>query len=216
MSGLHTEQRVRAQRAIDTQRALYRNELRRAAADRVAALAGADAATRRIAQLLPGAVQAGLTIVEVAELTEISRPTIYRMLSDARHAQDLRGLAQQLQDVVAQASSELSRPALPADLATSLQVSLDEVQTMLGQVFGYLATELDGLGPNALTTLVDLLPELGKPEKIILNMVFLQRLPTDDVARSTKFPQTEVLAWAALGLLRLLPELRRHSPAGVY
>src|SRR5690349_5729910 len=114
MSTLHKARRIRAQRAVDTERALYRGELQRAAEDRRRALGEADAATERIAQLLPGAVQAGVPIVELAELTGISRPTIYRMLSDARHAQDLRGLALQLEHAVTQLGEGRAHPVLPA------------------------------------------------------------------------------------------------------
>ena len=214
MSALQKERRIRAQRALDTQRALYRDELNRVAAERNAAFATAEQATARIAQLLPAAVQAGVSIVEVAQVTGISRPTLYRMLADVRQTQDARSLAEQLGHALGRLSAELGRPALPADLAPYLNVSNDELQTMLGHVFTYLAREVDGLGPSALTALVDLLPGLGKPEKIVLNMLLLQRLPATEVARSTRFSPTAVLAWAGLGLLRLYPELRsRLRPA---
>lgn len=214
MSVLHKERAARAQRAIDTQRTLYRHELQRATDDRREALAQGEAATERIARLLPGAVEAGLPIVKIAEITGISRPTIYRMLSEARTFQDLRGLAEQLRGAVSQLSDELSRPALPGDLATCFRVSVEEVHTLLAQALRQLAAEFDRLGPTGPTLLVELLPALGTPEKVVLNLLLVQHLPTEDVARSTKLSQTQVLSWAALALIRVLPVIRQRAGTG--
>jgi hypothetical protein len=46
------------------------------------------------------------------------------------------------------------------------------------------------------------------PERIVLPMLLLQHSPTERVAWSTKLPEVQVLGWAALGLLRLLPLAR--------
>lgn len=208
VSTLLKDRHRRAQRSLDTQRAIYRGQLQQETAERLAGFAQADAATRRVADLLPGAQQAGISVVEAAELTGISRPTLYRMLADSRKRQELRGLAQQFEQALGQVGRDLGRPALPDDLRAHFQRPLDEVFDLLRQLYDPLTREVLTLGPGALTTLVDLLPGLSGPEKIVLNMLLLQWQPTDEVARSTKLTHTRVMAWAALGLLRVLPQLR--------
>jgi len=216
VSTLQKERARRAQRSLDTQRALYRGELRQAAAERGTAVAQAEDSARRIAELLPGALQAGISVVEAAELTEISRPTLYRMLGHARQRQDLRGLAIQFEHALERLAGDLDRPALPPDLAAHFHQPLDDVFESLMQLYQPLAREVTMLGPGGLTALVDLLPDLGVPEKIVLNMLLLQRLPLEDVAVSTKFSQTRVAGWAALGLLRVLPHLRKRAAAPLF
>ncbi len=211
MSTLHRERIIRARRSGAAQRALYRNELRRTAQDRSASLDAAEEATRRIQQLLPGALQAGMPAGEAAELTGISRATLYRMLSDARQQQDLRGLATQFEHALDDLNQELEWPPLPADLQGRFDVSLDELFAMLMQLYLPLVAEATSLGPMGLTMLGDLIPALGTPEKIVLNMLLFQSLPVEDVARSTQLSETRVLGWAALGLLRLLPKLRGQA-----
>lgn len=213
MSTLHKERNRRAQRSLDTQRALYRTELQQTAAERRAGFGQAEEATKRVADLLPSALQAGISVVEAVELTGISRPTLYRMLADSRQRQDLRGLAQQFDRALDELGRDLGRPALPGDLGAHFDRPLDELFELLMQLYDPLAREIAMLGSGALTTLVDLLPGLGVPEKIVLNLLFLQRQSADEVARSTKLSQTEVMAWAALGLLRILPQLRAKAGA---
>ncbi len=145
---------------------------------------------------------------EAVEVTGVSRATLYRMLGGARQQQDLVGLVRQFEDVLARLASELDWPPLPADFERHLGVSLDEVFEMLMQLYRPLAGEANALGPIGLAVLGDLIPGLGVPEKIVLNMLMLQGLPLKDVARSTQLPETRVLGWAALALLRVLPELR--------
>ncbi len=72
-------------------------------------------------------------------------------------------------------------------------------------LYPLLTDGLGALGPAALTSLIEFLPELGVPERIVLPMLLLQGKTTDYVAASTQLPMDEVLGWAALGLLRLLP-----------
>ena len=55
----------------------YIAELHELGERRRAALEEADAALRRVQELLPGALDAGLTITEVAQLSAVSRPTLY-------------------------------------------------------------------------------------------------------------------------------------------
>ena len=60
-------------------RALHLSELESAGRARVAALEQAEAELDRIARALPDALDAGLTISEIARLTGVSRPTLYEL-----------------------------------------------------------------------------------------------------------------------------------------
>ncbi len=71
VSVLHREIRARAMRGAETSRVLYREELRRAAGERDSLLSQANAEVARIEQLLPGAVQAGLSMVDEVELAVV-------------------------------------------------------------------------------------------------------------------------------------------------
>jgi hypothetical protein len=208
MATLYRERDARARRSRSTQLAFYRRELHKSAGRRSASFAEAEQETRRIQQLLPAALQAGMSVNEAVEVTGVSRATLYRMLGDARQQQDLLGLLRQFEEVLARLTSELDWAPLPADFERHLGVSLDEVFEMLMQLYRPLAAETNALGPMGLAVLGDLIPDLAVPEKIVLNMLMLQGLPLKDVARSTQLPETRVLGWAALALLRVLPELR--------
>jgi hypothetical protein len=170
-------------------------------------LAAAEQETRRIQQLLVVALQAGMSVAEAVALTGVSRATLYRMLAEVRQQQDLRSLAHQFEEALAALGEELDLPPLPADLQRHFGASLDEVFEMLMQLYRPLAAEATALGPMGLTVLGDLIPGLGTPEKIVLNMLLFQGLSVEDVARSTQLAETRVLGWAALALLRVLPEL---------
>lgn len=72
-------------------RALNVSELREAGDARTAALEAADAELERIGALLPGALQAGLSLAEISRLTGVSRPTLYELKArKAEVTQDLR------------------------------------------------------------------------------------------------------------------------------
>jgi hypothetical protein len=59
-----------------------RGELARRGQRRKEALASADEALREIAELLPAALEAGITKVEIQRLTGVSRPTIDALLQE--------------------------------------------------------------------------------------------------------------------------------------
>lgn len=185
----------------------YRAALGRVAHERELAEAEADKATRDITEMLPRALKAGVSVVDAAQLTGLSRPTVYRMLAGARKQRDVREDAARFE----QALEALDRSALPFDLASYLQTSTDEVFEGLMHLYPVLSGEFASLGPVGLTKLVELLPELGIPERIVLAMLLLQGLPTERVAWSTKYPETQVLGWASLGLLRVLPRAREAA-----
>ena len=71
-------------------RALHESELKAAGAARNVALHEAELALDRIARLLPDALQAGLTLSEIARITDVSRPTLYQLRGRYGDAGDLR------------------------------------------------------------------------------------------------------------------------------
>jgi hypothetical protein len=181
----------------------YRAALAELAQERERAHADGNRAMRGIANLLPGAIQAGTSVVDAAQLTGLSRPTLYRMLSESRELRPLREVAAQFEQAL-----ELNNTSLPADLASSFGTSIEHVFDALMGLYPLVADDFAALGQPALTSLVELLPELGVPERIVLAMLLLQGQTTDYVAASTQLPGNEVLWRATLGLLRVLPRIR--------
>src|SRR5687768_12447410 len=60
-------------------RALHLDNLEKAGADRAAALRLVDEHLDRIAQMLPLALQAGISLSEISRVTGVSRPTLYEL-----------------------------------------------------------------------------------------------------------------------------------------
>jgi hypothetical protein len=85
--------------------------------------------------------------------------------------------------------------------------SVEQVFDALMGLYPLVTGDFAALGQSALTSLVELLPELGVPERIVLAMLLLQGQTTDYVTASTQLPENEVLGWAVLGLLRVLPRI---------
>jgi hypothetical protein len=65
---------------MTNERAKVRRELQSYAAKRRQSLDAAEAALNEIADLLPSALEAGITKLEIQRLTGVSRPTIDRLL----------------------------------------------------------------------------------------------------------------------------------------
>lgn len=211
MSPFPKQNAVVAQRKREALRSSYREELRRLADERALAQSRAEGAINEIAGLVAGAQQAGVSVVEVSELTGISRPTLYRMLADTRQRADLRHAVVAFEDALPRLTHELGHAILPYDLGTSFGISTDEVLEQLMQIYPLLAEEVRSLGPPALTTLSSLLGELQNPEDTVLRMLILQGVPKQRVARSTQRSERDVLGLAALGLLRVLPQMRAEA-----
>jgi hypothetical protein len=133
------------------------------------------------------------------------------MAADSRHQNDLQFLAREFEHALALLSQELDGTPLPADFQKHFGIQLDEVFDKLTQIYPLLSAETNMLGPLMMALLGDLIPRLGTPEKIVLNMLLFQGLPVNEVARSTQLPEVHVLGWAALGLMRVLPDLRAHA-----
>lgn len=66
------------------ERAKLRRQLQRHAAKRRKSLDAAEEALKEIAELLPSALDAGVTKLEIQRLTGVSRPTIDRLLHERR------------------------------------------------------------------------------------------------------------------------------------
>jgi hypothetical protein len=66
------------------ERAKLRRQLQRHAAKRRQSLDTAEQALKEIADLLPSALEAGITKIEIQRLTGVSRPTIDRLLRERR------------------------------------------------------------------------------------------------------------------------------------
>lgn len=211
MSSFPKRHAVAAQREREALRSRYRKELRQLADERTAALSRADGAISEIAGLIAGAQQAGVSIVEVSELTGISRPTLYRMIANTSQRADLRHAVIAFEEALPRLTRELGHTILPYELGTSFRMSSDEVLEQLMQIYPLLAEEVRSLGPPALTTLSSLLGELQTPEDTVLRMLLLQGVPKQRVAWSTQRSERDVLGLAALGLLRLLPQMRAQT-----
>jgi hypothetical protein len=213
MSVLQREQREAARRGAQLRHELYRRELQEAGERRRTHLDAAADETARIERLFEGAEEAGLSVLEIARLTGLSRPTLYRMRSSAQTDRETARLRDELQHSLSEASEGLGRPALLFDLAKRMGLAEADLRGGLKLVFPKLADELEALGSSGLTGLVDLLPNLPKNEKIVLNLLFLQRLSLSDVAGSVRASEGEVIVWAALALLRVLPPLQARLAA---
>src|ERR1700678_4463828 len=179
----------------------YRSQLQRLAEQRANALGDANRAAAEIGRLLPQALQSGVSVVEAAHLTGVSRPTLYRMLAEARQRQDLRGTIVQFEAIMNKMFGETKNKIYPADLAKLCQCSVDETFEQLMQIYRPLADEFAGLGPAGVTALVELMFELEAPEREIVKMLLLHDMPVQRVAWSNQLSETKVLGWAALALL---------------
>ena len=82
--------RIRRKKGQGIVRALHESELANAGAERADALRRADYQLDRVARLLPDALDAGLGMTEIAQLTGVSRPTLYELR--ARYSDSERDL----------------------------------------------------------------------------------------------------------------------------
>ena len=69
---------------MSDERAKLRRQLQRHAAKRRQSLDAAAEGLKEIADLLPSALEAGITKIEIQRLTGVSRPTIDRLLRERR------------------------------------------------------------------------------------------------------------------------------------
>ncbi len=204
MSTLFDERDRRGRQGRDAQLALYRHELNAASNDRQQHLQSADMATKRIIELLPGAADTGLSIAEISRLTGYSRPTLYRLLNEARPRYDAAVQFGRWAEMLDSATEHLGHDAGRDELADFAEVTVDELCDQLTRLYEYGNTRLDSLGPAAVY-LIEILPNLPHVEKVVLTHIFSHRLSLEDVARSVDRPVAEVIVWAVLAMLRALP-----------
>jgi transcriptional regulator with XRE-family HTH domain len=110
--------RIQQEKGKALARAVQASELQAAGSKREAALHEAEVQLERIARLLPNALQAGLTLSEIARVTGVSRPTLYEL--KARYTEGDISLAA-LQSVASRG------PITLAELADHLGRSESEV-----------------------------------------------------------------------------------------
>lgn len=82
--------RIRQEQRRALVRGLHVSELEAAGNARKLALHEAEIQLDRIARLLPDALQGGLTLSEIARITDVSRPTLYQLRGRYGDAGDLR------------------------------------------------------------------------------------------------------------------------------
>jgi hypothetical protein len=103
--------RAQLEKARAAVRALHLTELEDAGRARVAALAQADSELQRIAARLPDALDAGISLSEIARVTGISRPTLYELRG--RHSDSPRDLTLALLQLIGTRGA-VPVPNLPA------------------------------------------------------------------------------------------------------
>lgn len=156
MSVLLRERDKRAQRSRLTLQVLYRRELGESGRRRAAALAGAEQELARIAQFLPGALHAGMTLTEISQLTGVSRPTLYA-IRDRRPPESR-------DEVVFALLSALGGlgPQSAEQLAGLIGVEADDVAPLVAElVTRGLLHQLIGYSSPAFPTAFLVLTELG-------------------------------------------------------
>jgi hypothetical protein len=70
-----------------------------------------------------------------------------------------------------------------------------------------LAGDLRALAQAARAPFAAHLPKMEPPEDEILRRYLFQREPIPRIAASLQLPQTDILGWAALALMRLIPDI---------
>jgi hypothetical protein len=137
--------RIKRQKGAGVVRALHETELANAGAERADALRRAEYQLDRIARLLPDALDAGLGMTEIAQLTGVSRPTLYEL--KARYSESPRDL--RLAVLQALMRRETS---FPDSLPVHLKRSAAEIRPVLQEFFklGWIEWDVDGGEPRDL------------------------------------------------------------------
>ena len=124
-------------------RALHLSELGAAGSARALALHQADQQLDRVARLLPDALEAGISMSEIARTTDISRPTLYELR--ARYGGPVGDLRLAILQAVV-TSTEVTE----AGLAERLSREPSEIGALVGEFVeqGFLAMEIDRVGED--------------------------------------------------------------------
>ena len=144
--------RAQLEKARAHVRALHLTELENAGAARATALAQAEAELQRIAARLPDALEAGISVSEIARVTGISRPTLYELRG--RHSDSPRDLTLALLQLIATRGA-LPVPQLPAEMGRPREEYGDVLEGLIKD--GLVDYEIDEGpdGPEALFVLTE-------------------------------------------------------------
>jgi len=120
---------IRREKGQALVRALHLSELQAAGAARNLALYEADRQIDRIARLLPDALASGISLAEVARLTNVSRPTLYELRG--RHSDDERDLTFAVLQTVAGRG-----PISTGGVAERLERPLADIKALVKHLMG--------------------------------------------------------------------------------
>jgi len=133
---------IRREKGQALVRALHLSELQAAGAARSAALAEADTQLDRIARLLKDALGSGISLAEVARVTNVSRPTLYELR--ARYSKDQRDLRLAVVQTIAGGG-----PIDRAGVAEHLEIPRAEVEAIVSKLMddGMVDEDVNAEGP---------------------------------------------------------------------
>jgi hypothetical protein len=204
MASLQAERRRRAQNSQALQQGLYRREIQAQAQLRVDGQRQAAQAEHRIAQLLPMAVQVGVTLAEISRLTGISRPTLYKMLDAGSPSDTARQCWQHLTDALVDARSQLHREPLRDEIATQLGIAPQALVSQLLTVAPHALELAQMLRDRA--DLFEALQLLPKPEGTFFNQALFQMRSIVAIAESAQRTEADVMVHLTLAVLRLVTD----------
>jgi len=128
MTGEDRRAAIDAEKSKALVRALHKSELESAGARRAVALHAAELELDRIGRLLPDALQAGLSMAQIARLTGVSRPTLYELKGRHGSVGDLR---------LAVLQGTAFGGVTASELASKLERPEADVTRILGEFFGH-------------------------------------------------------------------------------
>src|SRR5436190_24182806 len=91
MAELNRHDLARRESTRDQLKAMHKHVLAAAGEARLAAMQEATTELERIADLLPGALESGLSLAEISRITGVSRPTLYELQRESTATPD-RGI----------------------------------------------------------------------------------------------------------------------------
>jgi hypothetical protein len=85
--------------------------------------------------------------------------------------------------------------------------STEELAKRLAIASALLAADLATIAPAARAAFASHLPQMEPPEDDILRRHLFEQEPIQRIAASLQLPETDVLGWATLAMIRLLPDM---------
>jgi hypothetical protein len=89
--------------------------------------------------------------------------------------------------------------------------STDQLYHRLAIASVLLAGDIAAIAPAARASFATHLPQMESPEDDVLRMLLFDGEPVQHIAESLGLSETDVLGWAALGLVRLLADMPLHA-----